>query len=212
MRRSRIAGVRRAFLDASMERSKVAESRVDQARRAAIAAVTLGAAGVLCAWPVFRAADNAAWQLMIPLSGLAAFIVGGLSSFTLHDERSRHPRLRGVLAGVLTGILSHPLAWYLGILFNFFRGATRIAWRRTVGSGRWLARSVGAFRVELAAGGLAHRLSGRTRGNYSLAPNGEVRSGSQGGNPGIVQTKYRRGRLTSVCRRRQPDGSCGRRV
>lgn len=101
----------------------MAESRVDQARRATIAALTLGAAGVLCAWPFFRAADNAAWQLMIPLSGLAAFIVGGLSSFILHDERSRHPRLRGVLAGVLTGILSHPLAWYLGILFNFFRGA-----------------------------------------------------------------------------------------
>lgn len=101
----------------------MAGSRVDQARRTAIAALTFGAAGALCAWPFFRAADDAAWRLMVPFSGLAAFILGGLSSFTLLDDRSRHPRLRGVLAGVLTGILSHPLAWYLFIVFNFLRGA-----------------------------------------------------------------------------------------
>ncbi|EMA32921.1 hypothetical protein [Haloarcula japonica] len=46
--------------------------------------------------------------------GLAVALVGWVSWLGVERYSSEHPVLGGVVAGVVTGIVSHPVAWFLG--------------------------------------------------------------------------------------------------
>ena len=90
--------------------------------RALIAGATLGGVGAVCAWPFFHATVDPTYQLMIPFSGVAALVSGGILWLLVVPAHSHVGALRPFVVGAATGFLAHPFAWYLLIIFNFLRG------------------------------------------------------------------------------------------
>ena len=76
----------------------------------------------LSAWML--AGNTSGWQIFIGLSPVAAFLTGFVLWWSLMTLRPRVNLLFGLLAGALIGILAHPVAWYLAILWMYFSGET----------------------------------------------------------------------------------------
>lgn len=81
-----------------------------------------GLAGLCCGFLIFSNAKGAGWEKMIYASALAAFLTGTLVWWILVDRSGSTSIWKGALAGGLTGLLAHPLAWYVGIILNYFSG------------------------------------------------------------------------------------------
>ncbi len=78
------------------------------------AALFVAAAAVivvpLFGWPSLANSDGAFVVAIL----LAVALVGWVSWLGVERYSGRHPVLGGVGAGILTGVLAHPVAWFLG--------------------------------------------------------------------------------------------------
>jgi hypothetical protein len=87
-----------------------------------VATATYGAAGALCAAPYAFTATGDGWDRLVPSAAIAAALLGGLAYAILVPPRGKSRVARGLAVGVVAGTLSHPLAWYLTILWSFWQG------------------------------------------------------------------------------------------
>ena len=90
-----------------------------------VSALVFGGSGFLIAslilFGLHHAGDD--WHPLAVSSGLAAFGVSlVLWRFLCTPARLISPS-RGAQVGALTGLLAHPVAWYLAILWMFMTGA-----------------------------------------------------------------------------------------
>jgi hypothetical protein len=90
-----------------------------------ISALVFGGLGAVMAFLVlagFSPERKSAWESLVLSSGLAAFGVSFvLWRFFCSPDRLISTR-RGGLVGVLTGLLAHPVAWYLTIVWSYAIG------------------------------------------------------------------------------------------
>lgn len=88
-----------------------------------LAGFDFGLAGYASAWLLLRdAAED--WQALTFAAPAAAFLLGVALWRLLVLHYTGRLWLRGAIAGGLTGLLAHPLAWYLASLYFFFSGAS----------------------------------------------------------------------------------------
>jgi hypothetical protein len=78
--------------------------------------------GFICAWFLLRGAAED-WQALRYAAPPAAFLASMFFWRLLVSGKSHKLMLRGAAAGGLTGLFSHPLAWYLAILYFYFSDA-----------------------------------------------------------------------------------------
>jgi hypothetical protein len=76
----------------------------------------------ISAW--ILAGNTGGWQIFVGISPVAAFLTGFVLWWSLMTLRPRISILFGLLVGALIGILAHPMAWYLAILWMYFSGET----------------------------------------------------------------------------------------
>lgn len=69
---------------------------------------------------------------MIPASAVAAGSAGMLTWRLFVASHGKPPRRRLVLAGLTAGVIAHPLAWYLFLVWNYFAGTTSSLGERTM--------------------------------------------------------------------------------
>jgi hypothetical protein len=88
-----------------------------------IAALVFGVTGFIIAHLILAHSAGNGWHSLAIWSGVAAF---GLS-FLFWRIFCASGRLisgrRGALVGILTGVLAHPVAWYLAIVWSYRSGA-----------------------------------------------------------------------------------------
>jgi len=86
-------------------------------------ALIFGALGLVLAYLIVsgRTAGGEWWSLVVA-SGLAAFAVSYVLWRVLSSPGRPFSARRGALAGALTGLLAHPVAWYLAVIWNYLRG------------------------------------------------------------------------------------------
>ena len=88
-----------------------------------VAGLFFGILGFACAFAIFQNAQGEGWEAFPECAGVAASLTGFLSWWALLARPCAYSLRRGLLAGALVGLLSHPLAWYFAILVNYFSGA-----------------------------------------------------------------------------------------
>jgi len=137
-------------------------------------ALIFGAVGLGLAFLIVfgrgRAGDL--WPLVVA-SGLAAFAVSFVLWRGLCPPGRPFSARRGALAGALTGLLAHPVAWYLAIVLNYLRGRASFPGNRPIGPIEGLGASfVFAFFgllltgwLTVPVGAIAGWLLARRRGN-----------------------------------------------
>jgi len=81
--------------------------------------LVFGIAGFATATLFTQDSAGEGWEAFRYFAGLASFLVSGFVWFTLSRGRILGIR-RGVAMGALVGLLSHPVTWYLAILYNYF--------------------------------------------------------------------------------------------
>ena len=98
------------------------------------AAASLGAVGFcLAGLMVLRfAADSYAWTLAVG-AGTASFAVAFVLWRVLCSGSSISLVRRGTLVGALTGLLAHPIAWYVAVVLNYLMVHPLFAGKRPVG-------------------------------------------------------------------------------
>jgi hypothetical protein len=64
------------------------------------------------------------WWPLVVASGVAAFAVSFVVWRLLCGSGHPVSGRRGALAGALTGLLAHPVAWYLALVWNYLLGHT----------------------------------------------------------------------------------------
>jgi hypothetical protein len=87
------------------------------------------------------------WQMLIFTSTVAAFIIGTLL-WRLFFSPGRKPAvLKGLGVGALVGFLSHPLAWYLTLVWVYIEGRTGSLGDRTIDplNALWASFAYSAF-------------------------------------------------------------------
>jgi hypothetical protein len=86
-----------------------------------LAGLAFAIAGWVCSlWFLSNAIGD--WRVMLYAAPAAAFL-GGAFFWWLLVMRPERPRwVRGMIAGALTGLAAHPLAWYLAILVFYVAG------------------------------------------------------------------------------------------
>lgn len=89
--------------------------------------LAFGFAALPCAGIFFGAAVGRGWGIMIPCSAIAASITGGLLWRWLHRPHAKPTSIRGFWIGALAGLVSHPIAWYLALVWNYFFGEGGLA-------------------------------------------------------------------------------------
>ncbi len=87
------------------------------------AGLLFGLLGFACATAIFWKAQGGGWEAFPACAGVAALMTGFASWWLIVASPGNHSLGRGLWAGALVGILSHPLAWYLAILVNYLSGA-----------------------------------------------------------------------------------------
>ena len=81
------------------------------------ALIALGVAGALL-WQ-----NTSGWKLLIPCSILAAFLLASLGAWLLLTLARPITVWKGVLVGLLVGLLAHPTTWYLAIIYLYLTGS-----------------------------------------------------------------------------------------
>ena len=94
-------------------------------RNPLVAGAVFALAALPVAWLVFKDATGEGWDRMIVLSPLAALLTGALlwRIVARPGRETGRPILRGGVAGLLTGLLSHPVAWLFLYLVGVATGA-----------------------------------------------------------------------------------------
>lgn len=92
-----------------------------------LSGIVFGMVGFFCAFLIMRVRvsqipPGEGWQYMKYCAAMAAFIVGTLLWRMWVAPQDTASGGRGLWVGALVGLLSHPVAWYLLILFHFFSG------------------------------------------------------------------------------------------
>jgi hypothetical protein len=86
-------------------------------------ALIFGALGLVISYLILsgRAAGSDWWSIVVA-SGVAAVAVSYVLWRVLGSPAKALSTRRGVLAGALTGLLAHPVAWYLAVVWTYLRG------------------------------------------------------------------------------------------
>ena len=88
----------------------------------ALAGLAFASAAFICSLLLVRMATGD-WRIMIYTATLAAFFSGAFFWWLLLARSNRVTLWRGLSAGLLTGLVAHPLAWYFAILYFYVSGA-----------------------------------------------------------------------------------------
>jgi hypothetical protein len=88
-----------------------------------IAALLFGGTGFIIAHLIIAHAAGDGWQSLPICSGAAAFGLSLLFWRLFYPSDQLLSARRGALVGILTGVLAHPVAWYLAIVWNYASGA-----------------------------------------------------------------------------------------
>jgi hypothetical protein len=96
--------------------------------------LVFGALGLVLAYLILSGhAVGSDWWSIVVASGVAAFAVSYVVWRVICPSvRPLSPR-RGALAGALTGVLAHPVAWYLAVVWTYLRGRTLFPNSKPVG-------------------------------------------------------------------------------
>jgi hypothetical protein len=87
------------------------------------APLIFGALGLVLAYLIVSGhAVGGDWWSIVVASGVAAFAVSYVLWRVIGSPARPLSARRGALAGALTGVLAHPVAWYLAIIWNYLRG------------------------------------------------------------------------------------------
>ena len=87
------------------------------------AALIFGALGVLLSYLILSGhAVGDDWWPMVVASGVAASAVSYVLWRVLCSPGRPSSARRGALAGALTGLIAHPVAWYLAVVWTYLRG------------------------------------------------------------------------------------------
>lgn len=90
-----------------------------------IAAMVFGATGFIVAHLIlarFGSEERSGWNSLAVSSGAAAFVMSFLFwRLICGSDQLVSPR-RGAFVGILTGVLAHPVLWYLAIVWNYASG------------------------------------------------------------------------------------------
>jgi len=103
--------------------------------RVLVSALVFGGFGSIFAFLVlnhFSPEGKDDWHSLVVCSGLAAF---GVSFVLWRFFCTPHPKVsgrRGALVGALTGLITHPVAWYLAMVWMYMTGARSSLGDRTV--------------------------------------------------------------------------------
>ena len=90
-------------------------------------------AAFACSVIVFGVSPGSDWMVMLFTSPLSAAVIA-LVSWALLTSLGRSVQIwKGIVVGVLAGSVSHFFAWYLSILFAYFRNAVSSLGETTVG-------------------------------------------------------------------------------
>jgi hypothetical protein len=88
-------------------------------------ALVFGGSGCVLAYLIVSQRGRVGdWWPLVVASGLSASAVGLLLWRLLCATSQSVSRRRGALAGALTGLLAHPVAWYLALVWNYLLGHT----------------------------------------------------------------------------------------
>jgi hypothetical protein len=97
-----------------------------------ILAVVFGGAGYIIAYLILPRPETRDWHLLTISSGAGAFGVSYVLGRVLCSSSRLLSGRRGALVGVLTGILAHPVAWYLMIVWSYVSGVRSSLGERAV--------------------------------------------------------------------------------
>jgi hypothetical protein len=88
-------------------------------------ALVFGGSGFVLAYLIVSTRGRVGdWWPLVAASGLAAFAVSLLLWRLLCATSQPVSGRRGALAGALTGLFAHPVAWYLTLVWNYLFGQT----------------------------------------------------------------------------------------
>jgi len=87
-----------------------------------VAGVIFGIIAFAYAFAILRNAQGEGWEKFPGCAGVAASLAGVAAWWTILARPSTHSIGRGLGAGALVGIISHPLAWYVFILTYYLSG------------------------------------------------------------------------------------------
>jgi hypothetical protein len=97
-------------------------------------ALIFGALGLVLSYLILAGhAAGSDWWSIVVASGVAAFTVGFILWRALCSPVRPLSARRGTLAGALTGLLAHPVAWYLAVVGTYLRGRPMFPGSRPVG-------------------------------------------------------------------------------
>ena len=125
--------------------------------------------------PSYLILSKGSLQELIFASAVAAFIVGTILWRKVFARGRRSTFWRGVTVGVLVGVLSHQLAWYLAMLWSYLGGAQGSLGERTIDplNGLWASIVYSALSLVVvgwitapiggAAGGVLGFVAGKRR-------------------------------------------------
>ena len=90
-----------------------------------VRASVFGVSGFVLAYLIVSARGRIGdWWPLVGASGLAAFSVSLLLWRLLCGSGQPVSGRRGALAGALTGLLAHPIAWYLALVWHYLQRHT----------------------------------------------------------------------------------------
>lgn len=97
-------------------------------------ALTFGALGLVLSYLILvgHASGSDGWSIVVA-SGVAAFAAGYVLWRVTCSPVRPHSARRGALAGALTGLLAHPVAWYLAVVWTYLRGRSLFPGGKLVG-------------------------------------------------------------------------------
>ena len=87
-----------------------------------VAGLWFGILGFCCAHVIVRDAQGEGWEVFPGCAGTAGFVTGFSSWWLILAGPGVHTIARGLSAGAVVGLLSHPFAWYFMIVANYVSG------------------------------------------------------------------------------------------
>jgi len=97
-------------------------------------ALIFGALGLVLSCLILAGhAAGSDWWSIVVASGVAAFAVSYVLWRALCSPVRPRSARRGALAGALTGVLAHPVAWYLAVVWTYLRSRPMFPGGKPVG-------------------------------------------------------------------------------
>jgi hypothetical protein len=97
-------------------------------------ALIFGALGLVLSYLILAGhAAGRDWWSIVVASGVAAFAVSYVLWRVICSPDRPLSARRGALAGALTGLLAHPVTWYLAVVWTYLRGRVLFPGGKPVG-------------------------------------------------------------------------------